>query len=75
MIDRAYAEQLEKKKRTFQQHTKKAVFLTLITPYGVKHNEYFIQTVDSELTLDALFSPVSHSPQVLKSLLSQKAMC
>ncbi len=73
VIDKAYAEQLEKKKRVFQQHTKKAVFLTMITPYGVKRNDYFIQTVDSELTLDALFDQSNRSSQALRSLMMQNA--
>ncbi|MCB1108557.1 MAG: ATP-binding protein, partial [Chlamydiia bacterium] len=57
VIDKAYAEQLEKKKHIFQKQTKKAVFLVMITPYGVKENHHYIQTVDSQLTLDALFMP------------------
>lgn len=57
VIDRDYAEKLEKKKRIFQQvtNTRKAVFLTMITPYGVKKNEHYIGLVDQQLTMDHLF--------------------
>jgi hypothetical protein len=57
VIDRAYAEQLERKKAVFQRvtGTKKTVFLTLITPFGTAKNEHYIGLVDQQLTMDALF--------------------
>jgi AAA+ ATPase superfamily predicted ATPase len=57
VIDRHYAEQLERKKAVFQRitKTKKTIFLTLITPFGVVKNEHYIGLVDQQLTMDALF--------------------
>lgn len=51
------ADDLQRKKRAFQEQTKtkKAVFITLITPYGAQENEHFLSCVDKQLTLDALF--------------------
>jgi uncharacterized protein len=56
-ITAAYAKELERKKAVFQKITKtrKTLFLTLITPYGVKENRYVRELVDNHLTLDCLF--------------------
>lgn len=35
--------------------TRKQVFFTVITPYGVKHNEHSLGLVDSSLSMDVLF--------------------
>jgi len=35
--------------------TYKSVFLTMLTNYGVKHDDYFHNTVQNELTMDVLF--------------------
>ena len=50
-------EDLERKKLVFQQETqsRKTLFTTMICPYGVKVNEYYLGTVQSQLTMDALF--------------------
>jgi hypothetical protein len=57
VIDRDYAARLEKKRDVFQRvsKTKKAVFITLITPYGVIKNEHYLGLVNQQLTMDALF--------------------
>lgn len=57
-ITKSYAESLRRKKRRFIEETKtrKAIFMTLITPYGVKDNDHCRFEVDKELTLDDLFS-------------------
>ncbi len=57
IIDKAYAKKLEQKKEIFQRitGTHKTLFLTLITPYGVKENEHYIGLIDQQLTLDSLF--------------------
>ena len=57
IIDKGEAENFKNKKHTFERETetKKATFTTLITTYGVKHNEHYLTTVDQELTMDALF--------------------
>ena len=56
-ITKAYASQLRKKLGIFSEvsKTKKQVFLTMITTYGVTENEYSQTLVDNELTMDALF--------------------
>ncbi|MDX1907852.1 MAG: ATP-binding protein [Bacteroidia bacterium] len=38
--------------------TRKQVWLTLITPFGLRHNAHSLGLVDSQLTLDALFRQV-----------------
>lgn len=57
-IDKDYAMQLRSKKSIFLEKTKskKSVFLTLITPYGIKKNTPGIGIVDVEITMDDLFS-------------------
>lgn len=51
------AEDLERKKAVFRQktQTRKAVFVTLITPYGAKENEHYLSSVDNQLTIESLF--------------------
>ena len=55
-ITRAYSENLRNKKCRFIEETgtRKAVHVTLITTYGVKHNEYW-KEIQSEVTADDLF--------------------
>ncbi|MDB2613583.1 ATP-binding protein [Chlamydiales bacterium] len=50
-------EDLERKVKVFrnQTKTKKTLFTTMITPYGVRENEYYIGTVQQQLTMDDLF--------------------
>jgi AAA+ ATPase superfamily predicted ATPase len=57
IIDKKYAEILRNKKDVFIRETKtrKAVHLTLITPYGVKRNEYY-GWIQSEVKMEDLFS-------------------
>jgi len=57
IIDKAYDKDLREKKSVFQSQTqtKKTIFLTLISPYGVKKNAGHFETIDVSLTLDALF--------------------
>ncbi len=56
-ITKAYAKDLERKKEVFQKvtGTKKTIFLSLITPFGLKENEHSIGLVDQSITVDALF--------------------
>lgn len=56
-ITKAYSEQLRRKKQRFLEETgiKKAILITLITPYGVKKNEHSRAIMDLELTLSDLF--------------------
>ncbi|MFZ4099266.1 MAG: AAA family ATPase [Chlamydiia bacterium] len=56
-IDAAYARELERKIAVFREQTKtrKTIFLTMITPYGVHRNEYATELVSQELTMEDLF--------------------
>ncbi len=57
-IDKGYAEKLRSKIATFKTatKTKKSVFLTMITTYGVEKNKYANLLVRNEVTMDDLFS-------------------
>ncbi|MGZ5255841.1 MAG: ATP-binding protein, partial [Flavitalea sp.] len=56
-IDKAYASELERKLNVFgeQTKTKKSLFLTFITTYGIKKNEHAGRMVHKELTMDIFF--------------------
>jgi AAA+ ATPase superfamily predicted ATPase len=56
-ITKVYSKELESKLSTFQQQTKtkKALFLTLITTYGVKNSSSYPGLIQKEITMDALF--------------------
>ncbi|MEZ4905294.1 MAG: ATP-binding protein [Spirosomataceae bacterium] len=57
-IDKEYAEKLRSKIAVFKavSKTKKAVFLTLITTYGIEKNKYATGLVQNEVTMDDLFA-------------------
>ena len=57
VIDKKYDEILRNKRGTFRAHTKtkNAIHITLITTYGVKHNEYW-GYIQNEVTMTNLFS-------------------
>lgn len=57
VIDKRYDENLRNKRGAFraETQTKKAIHTTLITTYGVKHNEYK-GNIQSEVTMDDLFA-------------------
>jgi hypothetical protein len=59
VIDKKYDENLRNKRAVFRQETKtnKALHLTLITTYGVFHNEYW-GGIQSEVTMDDLFEKI-----------------
>lgn len=59
VIDKKYAAVLENKKQVFldKTGTRKNIFLTMLTSYGVKKNDYFYNTIQRELTMDVLFEP------------------
>ena len=56
-LTKSDAENLERKKRVFLEktQTRKAIFMTLITPYGTKENDHYLSFVDRQLTLEDLF--------------------
>jgi uncharacterized protein len=57
-IDKAYAENLAHKVAVFREETgtNKTIFLTMITTYGVKGNQYSQQLVHDTLGMEALFN-------------------
>jgi hypothetical protein len=57
-IDKDYSEKLRSKINIFKTvtKTKKAVFLTMITTYGVEKNKYANLLVQNEVTMDDLFT-------------------
>ena len=56
-IDKSYAENLRQKMGVFQKatNTRKALFLTFITTFGLADNEYSSSLVQNSLSIDALF--------------------
>jgi len=56
-IDKRYAAELANKLTVFRERTRtrKMVFITLITTYGVKQNDYYTNLVENNLTMEALF--------------------
>ena len=57
VIDKDYSEKLRSKISTFKTatKTKKAIFLTMISTYGIEKNKYANLLVQNEVTMDALF--------------------
>jgi hypothetical protein len=56
-IDKALDEALRRRRETFRDETKthKALHITMVTPFGVAHNEYW-GGIQSEVTAEALFA-------------------
>jgi len=56
-IDKKYAEELRNKIGIFKDEskTRKSVFLTMITTFGLNKNQYSMSLVQNELTMDVLF--------------------
>lgn len=56
-IDKKYAIELDRKLRVFrdQTKTKKSLFLTFITTYGVKKNEYSNRLMQNNIKMDLFF--------------------
>ncbi|MET0395168.1 MAG: ATP-binding protein, partial [Chitinophagaceae bacterium] len=58
VIDKSYADELDKKVQVFQSETKtqkRTVFPTMITTYGVKKNSYYTGRIQNEVVMDDLF--------------------
>lgn len=57
-ITKSYAKELENKIRVFRERTKtrKSIFLTLVTTYGIKNPDHYAGLVQSQVTMDALFN-------------------
>ena len=58
-IEKKYADELRNKMGIFKSETKtrKAVFLTMITTYGIQPNVHSIGLVQNDINLEALFEP------------------
>jgi hypothetical protein len=56
-IDKKYAEELRNKIGIFKDETKtrKAIYLTMITTFGLNRNDYSTSLVQNDLTMDILF--------------------
>lgn len=59
-IDKAYADELRNKIGLFREATatKKSVFLTMITTFGLEKNTHAASLVQNSLTMDVLFETV-----------------
>lgn len=57
LIDKKYAIQLDNKVNVFrsQTNTRKTIFLTMITTFGVQKNQYYTGRVVKEIVMDNLF--------------------
>lgn len=57
-VTKSYAEDLKRKRDVFKRETKtkKTVFITMITTFGVISNMHSIGNVDNNLTMNVLFS-------------------
>ncbi|MGI4729954.1 MAG: AAA family ATPase [Janthinobacterium lividum] len=56
-ISKSYSLELEKKLKVFREQTgtRKTLFLTMVTTYGVKNSTSYASLVQSEITMNALF--------------------
>jgi len=57
LITKAYSDNLRNKMGAFRNETKtrKAIFLTMITTYGLERNKHSTSLVQNEITMDAFF--------------------
>ena len=56
-LTKAYVKQLEEKKMVFRSETKtkKTLFLTIVTTFGLKNSDNYTGVIQSDLTMDVLF--------------------
>ncbi len=56
-ITKSYVRELQNKLNVFRDNTqtRKTLFLTMVTTYGVKNNGSYVGLIQSEITMDALF--------------------
>ena len=59
-IDKKYSTEIANKVDLFRSGTKtrKSIFVTMITTYGLNHNQYSRQCIQNELTIDDLFERI-----------------
>lgn len=57
-VNKAYAGELENKLKIFQEQTttKKSLFLTMVTTYGVKNSNAYPGLIQKEIAMDVLFA-------------------
>jgi hypothetical protein len=57
VISKSYLESLQRKKEVFKNDlkTRKNLFVTFITAFGVKENDYYNNIVDNQITIDSFF--------------------
>ena len=57
VFTKAYADKLRERLALFrrQSHTKKQLWMTMITTFGIKHNKHSLGLIEKELTLEDLF--------------------
>ena len=60
-LTKSYVADLRRKRSIFEQitGTKKSVFTTLISTYPAMQNQYYLEEIQSEVTMDALFATAS----------------
>lgn len=58
-LTKEYAESLKKKRWVFEDKTgtKKTVFITMFTSFGVTVNEYYLGNIQNQLEMGVLFKP------------------
>jgi AAA+ ATPase superfamily predicted ATPase len=57
VISKSYLESLQRKKEVFKNDLKsrKNLFVTFITAFGVKENDYYNKILDNQITIDSFF--------------------
>jgi hypothetical protein len=57
-VSKSYAKELDSKQKVFQSQTKtrKTLFLTMVTTYGVKNGTAYPGLIEQEITIDSLFN-------------------
>ncbi|HRI61504.1 MAG TPA: ATP-binding protein [Saprospiraceae bacterium] len=60
MIDKKYAVVLRTKRQIFTEKTgtRKSVFLTMLTTFGVKNNDHYLSLIQNQLTIGVLFGQI-----------------
>jgi uncharacterized protein len=60
VVDKRHADELRRKRDVFRSvtGTRKSVFITLVTTFGVADNKHRRGVVDVVIGMDALFAPV-----------------
>ena len=63
-IDKKYADELKNKISVFRAQTgsRKAIFLTMITTFGLHKNDHALSLVQNDLTMDVLFGGYGDNP-------------